>query len=403
MKKIKLDEVKTGMTLAIPIYMGGGDVELLSAGVEITQRHIQLMERLGIETITVKEEKDQKRSTLSNAETVDLIKEEALRQNKDFDAEDYLKALNEIEISKEDLEPVLVNVANANMVISVLTGEGNIPIDEKHKDLVEHTQKAFQTLKTTTDLDLDTIRADIDKAIPDMIRNNDVLMRLSQLKASDNSTFDHSLRVSILATMIGKWMGYSKQRLSELAQAALLFDIGKMKIPDFILYKPDKTKDEEFDIIKKHAQFGYSILLKTQGVTNNIKYSALQHHERMDGSGYPLRLRAGQIHEFAKIIMVCDIFDAMTHEKPYRDKISPFVAAEFIQWQSGKTLDAKICYIFLSNLAAFFTGKEVLLSTGEKGKIIYVDVNFPTRPVVQVDEHFYDLVKEKEIKILDII
>jgi putative nucleotidyltransferase with HDIG domain len=403
MEKIKFNEVKPGMILAVPIYLGGGDVELLSADVEITNRHIQLMERLGIESITVKEEKGPEKKPLSNAESVDLIKKEAALQNKKFDAEDYLNALNEIEISPEDLEPVLVNVANANMVISVLTGEGNVPIDEKHKDLVEHTQKAFQTLKTSIDLDLDTIRDDINKAIPDMIRNNDVLMRLSQLKASDNLTFDHSLRVSILATMIGKWMGYPKERLSELAQAALLFDIGKMKIPDFVLNKPEKTKDEEFDIIKKHAQFGYSILLKTQGVTNNIKYSALQHHERMDGTGYPLRLREGQIHEFAKIIMVCDIFDAMTHEKPYRKKISPFVAAEFIQWQSGKTLDAKICYIFLSNLAAYFTGKEVELSTGEKGKIIYVDVNFPTRPVVQVEEHFYDLVKEKEIKILDIL
>lgn len=203
--------------------------------------------------------------------------------------------------------------------------------------------------------------------------------------------------------MIGKWLGYSKQQLVELGQAALLFDIGKMKIPDFILNKEKPITDDEFEVIKRHAQFGYSVLMKTQGVTNNIKYSALQHHERLDGSGYPLRLKSGQIHEFAKIIMVCDIFDAMTTDKPYRKKVSPFKAAEYISWQSGTTLDSKVCYVFLSNLAEFFVGKKVRLSTGEEGTVIYVDVNFPTRPVVQVGEKFVDLVKEHSIQVDELI
>ena len=396
-----IDELQVGMVLASPIYLAGGDVELLSADVEITARHIQLIQRLGIESVDIKSVEDEETSkSLNLEEEVAYIKQEARAQNRTFDSEKYLLELEEIQLKDEDIQPVLTNIANANMVINVLTGEGNIPIDEKHKDLVEHTTKAFQDLRTSSELDLKSIKEDVDKAIPDMIRNDDVLMRLSQLKASDNSTFDHSLRVSILATMVGKWMGYNKDQLSDLAQASLLFDIGKMKIPDFVLNKPNKTKQEEFDIIKKHAQFGYAILLKTKGVTNNIKYSALQHHERMDGSGYPLRLRSGQIHEFAKIIMVCDIFDAMTNKRPYKDSVSPFVAAEYIQWHAGKTLDAKICYIFLKNLSEFYTGKDVLLNTNERGRIIYVDVNSPTRPVVQVGESFYDLTKLKDMQIV---
>jgi len=401
MRKLTIDELQVGMVLASPIYLAGGDVELLSADVEITARHIQLIQRLGIESVDIKSVEDEETSkSLNLEEEVAYIKQEARAQNRTFDSEKYLLELEEIQLKDEDIQPVLTNIANANMVINVLTGEGNIPIDEKHKDLVEHTTKAFQDLRTSSELDLKSIKEDVDKAIPDMIRNDDVLMRLSQLKASDNSTFDHSLRVSILATMVGKWMGYNKDQLSDLAQASLLFDIGKMKIPDFVLNKPNKTKQEEFDIIKKHAQFGYAILLKTKGVTNNIKYSALQHHERMDGSGYPLRLRSGQIHEFAKIIMVCDIFDAMTNKRPYKDSVSPFVAAEYIQWHAGKTLDAKICYIFLKNLSEFYTGKDVLLNTNERGRIIYVDVNSPTRPVVQVGESFYDLTKLKDMQIV---
>lgn len=402
MKTITLKELKPGMVLATPIFLAGGDVELISAGVEITNRHVNLITRLGVEEIKIEDGNGHGPEETTNEQQVQAIKDEADATGEIFDADAFLEELNGIDLTPEDIEPVLTNVANANMVISVLTGEGNIPIDEKHKDLVEHTQKAFENLKTSNQLDLSAIKSDVDKAIPDMIRNDDVLMRLSQLKEGDNYTFDHSLRVSILATMIGKWLGYSKEQLSELAQASLLFDIGKLKIPDFVLNKPNKTREEEFDIVKKHAQFGYSILLKTKGVTNNIKYSALQHHERIDGSGYPLRLKAGQIHEFAKIIMVCDIFDAMTSERPYKKKVSPFVAAEYISWHAGKTLDSKICYIFLRNLAVFYAGKEVLLSTNERGKIIYVDVNFPTRPVVQVGEKFVDLVKEKHITILEL-
>lgn len=403
MKVVNINEIEIGMVLASSIFLGSSDVELLSKGVEITERHIQLMTRLGIKEVTVvSDAEDIVESSISNEEQVKLIKDEAEKQGEDFDAESFLEELNQIELKEDEIEPVLTNVANANMVIHVLTGEGNVPIDEKHKDLVEHTHKAFDHLKTSNDLDLASIKHDIDKALPDMIRNDDVLMRLSQLKSSDNYTFDHSLRVSILATMIGKWLGYNQEQLSELAQASLLFDIGKLKIPEFILNKPNKTKEEEFDIVKKHAQFGYSILLKTQGVTNNIKYSALQHHERLDGSGYPLRLKSGQIHEFAKIIMVCDIFDAMTNERPYKEKSSPFEAAEYIQWNAGKTLDSKIVYIFLKNLAVFYTGKDVLLSTGQRGRIVYVDVNFPTRPVVQVEDQFLDLVKMKDIKIIEL-
>ncbi len=101
--------------------------------------------------------------------------------------------------------------------------------------------------------------------------------------------------------------------------------------------------------------------------------------------------------------MICDIFDAMTHDRPYKKKISPFKAAEYIAWQSGSTLDYKIAYVFLSNLAEYFVGKDVVLSNNQVGTIVYVDVNFPTRPLVKVDGGFVDLVKDKGIFIEDFV
>ncbi len=404
MKLLNIQELSPGMVLAESIFSGDGTVELLTAGSVLSERQIILIDRLGVQLVRVFEEgEDQTKEEKPNSIEyhAQVIQREADNSGLTFDVEGFKRDLEAIE--KEDFEPIIHSVVNKNMEIHILTGEGNVPIDEKHQEMIAETKAAFDSLKTGDELDLDNIKRHVEEAVPDMVRNNDVLMRLGQLKESDDYTYQHCLRVSILATMIGKWMGYNREMLQELATAALMFDIGKMKIPDFIMKKPDLTEDE-FEVIKKHAQLGYSVLMKTKGITNNMKYSALQHHERLDGSGYPLRLKSGQIHEFAKIIMVCDIFDAMISDRPYRKRLSPFQAAEYLAWQSGETLDSKICYILISNLSEFYVGKRVRLSSGEMGRIIYVDVNFPTRPVVALDNGVIrDLVKEKHLQIEEIL
>lgn len=392
------------MILAESIYSLDGSVELLTVGSEMSERQIGLIERLGIYSVRVYEDSDLEAMAQrpdSPSLHVQTLEKQAQDSGIEFDSAAFKADLEAIE--RENIEPVIRSIVNQNMEIHILTGAGNVPIDESHQEMIQETRKAFDNLKNDNDLDLDAIKKHVDEAIPDMIRNNDVLMRLSQLKESDDYTYQHSLRVSILATMIGKWMGYDRETLQELATAGLMFDIGKMKIPEFIMRKPQLT-DDEFEVVKKHAQLGYGVLMKTKGITNNMKYSALQHHERLDGTGYPLRLKSGQIHEFAKIIMVCDIFDAMISDRPYRKKVSPFLAAEYLSWQSGQTLDSKVCYILISNLAEFYLGKRVRLSNGEFGRIVYVDVNFPTRPVVALEDGtIRDLVKEKQLQIEELI
>lgn len=403
MKYVEISRVKPGMRLARSIFNEDGTIELLNKGSILTDRHIEMLNNLSVLAVMVESESivDEAGDTPSTPSlNADTVEKAAKAQGVDFDVKGFKSELESIDrIIKEE---VMTSIVNKNMVIHVLTGDGNVPIDKKHEEMIKETKQTFEKIRESNELDLKSVQENIEEALPDMIRNNDVLMRLSQLQQSDDYTFEHSFRVSILASMIGKWMGYDTKTLEELASSALLYDIGKMKIPEFIL-QSDAVNEDEFEVIKRHAQFGYNVLLKTQGVTPNIKYSALQHHERMDGSGYPLRLKSGQIHDFAKIIMVCDIFDAMTNDRPYRRRVSVFQAAEYLSWQSGVTLDSKVCYIFLSNLAEYFTGKQVLLSTGEIGRIIYVDVNFPTRPTVVVGEKVIDLVKDKELQILDLM
>jgi HD-GYP domain-containing protein (c-di-GMP phosphodiesterase class II) len=149
----------------------------------------------------------------------------------------------------------------------------------------------------------------------------------------------------------------------------------------------------------KHPQLSYQILLKTPGVNTNVKFAVLQHHERMNGSGYPLKVSEGQIHEYAKIIMVADVFDNLTYNSKNGEESSPFAAAEYLSWNTGELFDPKVVYIFISNLAQYYAGKEVELNNGQRGRIIFIDTNFPTRPVIKTESGIVDLVRIKNLRI----
>lgn len=394
-KKVELSMLKEGMILGSPVVDSTGIIELLSRGTVLTKRHIELISRLDIAVLEILDSIDEEVASVD----LDLnkLKSEAEKNGDAFDVDKLSSVL--VEIEKQVYPPAPRNAVNRNMEVNVLTGEGNIPIDVRHEKAIHESQMIFDRIRNYGELDLEHIRSNVEELLPDMIRNNDVLMRLNQLKRIDDYTFQHSLRVSILATMIGKWMGFTQIELLELGEAALLYDIGKMSIPEFVLKKNAEVTPDEYELIKKHPQFGYSILLKTPGVTANMKYAALHHHERMDGSGYPLRLKSGQIHEFAKIIMVCDVFDAMISDRPYKKGICPLLAADYLLWSSGKLFDGEVCYIFVKKLAEYFIGKNVRLSNGNEGKIVYIDENYPTRPIVQCGNQFYDLIKDRTINV----
>lgn len=395
MRRLEVNQLEEGMILGAPIVDAEGVVELLSRGTRLTKRHIALITQMGPMDVFVLDYEDEETEDI--VMDVEGIAKKAEADGNTFDLEKLINDLSEIE--QQIYEPAPRSVVNANMEVNILTGEFDLPIDVRHKEVIEDNKKIFTQIQEEGVLDLNRIRKNVEETLPDMVRNNDVLKRLNQLKASDDYTFHHSMRVSILATMIGKWLGYSQEELVELGEAGLLFDIGKLNIPEFILKKPSQVNPDEYELIKKHAQFSYSILLKTRGVSSNIKYAALHHHERMDGSGYPLRLRESQIHDFAKIIMVCDVFDALITDRPYKKGISPILAADYLSWSAGKLFDSKVCYVFIKKLSEYYLGKWVKLSNGQEGTIVFIDGNYPTRPLVRVGNDFVNLIKDRSINV----
>lgn len=222
------------------------------------------------------------------------------------------------------------------------------------------------------------------------------------MKQIDDSTYAHSLNVSILCRLIGTWFNFSKEELDILTTAGLLHDIGKCQIPDDILLKPGKLTKQEYEFIKMHPEFGYN-LLKKQDIDERVKLAALNHHERYNGSGYPAGLSGDEISDYATIVSIADVYDAMTANRCYRQSLCPFEVIATFEAEGLNKYNPKYIYTFLERIVNSYLNSEVLLSNNQKGRIILINKQL-TRPVVQLENNdFIDLEVHSDIYIQTII
>jgi len=233
--------------------------------------------------------------------------------------------------------------------------------------------------------------------------NLELLDMLHSMRDSDDETYVHSLNVSIISAIIGRWLKMSATEIANLTVAALFHDIGKLLIPQEILKKPTKLTEEEFNIVKTHPYKGYQ-LLKNSGLDDRIAIAAMQHHERCDGSGYPGKLTKNNINEFAKIIAIADVYDAMTATRVYRKPLCTFEALAAFESDGFQYFDAKYLLPFMQNVVNSYINNTVRLNTGEIGEIIMINKQALSRPVVHCEGNvYYDLSREKNLKIMEVL
>ena len=171
---------------------------------------------------------------------------------------------------------------------------------------------------------------------------------LNELKKFSPKTYEHSVNVSNLCDSFGKRIGLNYNEIDKLKIAALLHDIGKLRIPENILNKPSKLTDEEYKIAKKHAIYGVELLIKAGLKNKEILDIILSHHERVDGLGYPKGLKNDTIPYLSKILSICDSYDAMRFERTYKDAYDlEYIKNEFIE-NSGTQFDTTLVNQFLN-------------------------------------------------------
>ncbi len=231
----------------------------------------------------------------------------------------------------------------------------------------------------------------------------DLFDKLHNMRIDKDSVYAHCLNVALIARQMGKWLHFTQEELDILTLCGLFHDIGKVLIPDEILNKPGKYTDEEFSLIQQHPLSSYK-LLKDLPIDGRIKKAALMHHERSDGSGYPQKLKSEEIDDYAEIIAIADVYDAMTAARSYRSPLCPFQAIGMFEKDGLQLYSPKYILTFLNRIANTYQNNRVLLNNGQSANIVMINPKHLTKPMLQMDDgSVVDMMGLPEWEIIKII
>jgi HD-GYP domain-containing protein (c-di-GMP phosphodiesterase class II) len=266
-------------------------------------------------------------------------------------------------------------------------------------------KKEFQSWQSGLNIDIGKVRALLLPLLDKMDSNPSEIFSLYHFSTKEDYLFHHSVAVAIISGYIGQRLGYQKGDIVQVAMAGCLADCGMAKIKPGIINKKSSLTQFEYEEVKKHPIYSYRMVESVQVLRKETKASILMHHERLDRSGYPFGEADAKIPEYAKIIAVADVFHAMTSERLYRSKQSPFKVLEMILEDNFGQFDINILKELQAGILNFSAGSQVRLSDGREAEILFIDMKQPTRPIVRIIEtdELYPLDRNRRIFIEEIL
>ncbi|MDT8975437.1 HD-GYP domain-containing protein [Paenibacillaceae sp. P-4] len=332
MRWVPIQACRAGMRLAKQIYNEEGLV-LLKEQVELNTAYIQRLEAMGVSYVYVEDDRTE------GIHAPDVLSDETRRL-------------------------------------------ANMTIRKQFKQLIDEamTRKRAASNSTLNREFFDVL----DAIIGDLYGNHKAMVMLNDMQTTDHYLFRHSLNVCVYTTLLGLHHGYPRNELRTLSMGALLHDIGKTQINLEVLNKPGSLSDAEFAHMKQHAEIGYRMLKDEPNIPLLAAHCAYQHHERLNGSGYPRGIKSPDIHEYAKWIGITDSYDAMTTHRVYRKAMLPHEALEILYTGSGTQYEQGMLELFRDRMAVYPIGMSIHLNTGETCVVARIHAECPQRPVVRV-------------------
>ncbi len=355
-KRLMVEELKAGMLLAEPLVIRNHVI--LNSGELLTKDALDQLINYG-ELFTV---------------NVFLF---------DEDQVDFEETKNEM---GDGLEDKITDFPLATRTLDDYSKEEKKVVVEKYVGTVSYVKNVFDVARQFQTASFEDMMETTKDTIEGLLENYTLVHAVKNLRGSDDYTYQHSVNVGILAGMIGRWLKMDKDRIQMLVMSGIMNDIGKSQIPLEILNKPGKLTPDEFEIMKKHTVYGYEILRKVKDIPKEVALAALQHHERIDGSGYPLQLTSERITDFGKIIAVADTYDAVTTDRVYQPRRAPLAVMEILDDEMFKKMDARSCLSMLVQIRDSLTDKQVVLKNGEKATIVFVGKHGTDELVVKTEE-----------------
>lgn len=366
--KISILNLKSGDILLADVYSSNG-LHLLSASTTLVSQDISYLKKHQVDYVDIKWRE------VPQAVTVPVP------NLSDFNSEDE----------------IAVHFSNTNLSNQI----SPFTVVSFHEAIVG-VKDLFDRAAFNDRIDNSSVNASFLPLVNNIKQEKDVVGLLLSLGSDDNYTFQHCVQVGLISYFLAGWLNKSEEEAKFIGKAGFLLDIGKSKVNPTILNKPGRLSPEEFEEVKKHTTYGYEIILNSMQ-DEELAAAALQHHERSDGSGYPEGRTADQIHPIAKIIAVADIYSAMISKRVYSDdRDLLYVLKELNEMSFGK-LDPTIVQVFINNMLPNFIGKKVVLTSGQVGSIIMTNPTDFFRPLIQIDDQFVDMTKQRNLEIQSIL
>jgi len=310
--------------------------------------------------------------------------------SKDPDLSAFIEASKEAKKPKpfKHVTPLMEKIADLELDVPPVT-----PLidDELKKEAVSGIRAMFNSVSEGPESNMTTayqVVKELDDVVEHLVdtisSEANAFIHIADLKSFDEYTYHHSLSVAVLSIAIGQELKLDKAQLKKLGQCAIMHDIGKMTIPLEILNKPGRLTDEEFVIMKNHAENG-GLYLEKGKIGDSVLWSAVtHHHEKSDGSGYPKKLGGNAVPFYSQIISVADVYDAVTSFRPYRSPMPPANAIELVMSEVGRAFSYDLVKAFVDKLELYPVNSIVELSDKRMG--IVLDNTNAMRPIIQIIE-----------------
>lgn len=333
MRLYSLEQIKPGQMLGRSIYGDNGNM-LLAAGIELTGSLIEKLMGCNIYYVYIEDEASK------GIEPKPLIEDRVM-----------LKTVKSIK-----------NVMETSLYENRAKGRsGVVPLKMYRKvmDIVSDLMKELES-------------------------HNDLLYTVSELMGTDMYTYKHCVNVAVLSILTAQTMGYNQEQVRAIAMGALLHDIGKIAIPTELLNKQGRLSKDEQITLMSHSALGYEQVRHDPVVTSYTKQIIRLHHEKLDGSGYPLGLRSEDIPGFVQIVTIADMFDAMTSDRSYRLRMPVYKAIEELMAEAVMRIKPEILTHFIENICIYPPGTPVRLTDHREGIVVDYRKKMPSRPIIRI-------------------
>lgn len=365
MKRIDVSKLVPGMVIAEDVY-SKEDQLILPRHITLTDKMICRLEQYFIPSVYIIEDDLKDRVDLNPTGGSDSLEDmETEVSGELLNQDDYFK------FRKNYYENLNVFKNSLNHLVN-------------HKNPVDMKQLLHNTLGI----------------LDDNLTTLSILEMLQRMSKFDDITYQHCFHVALICNILGKWLKFPEEEIDILTLCGLLHDVGKLLLPSQSADKPDDLL--EFERMKEHTFLGYELLQK-EPIDQRIKNTALMHHERCDGSGFPQKLKSDQIEDFAKIVAIADVYDSIITNHFYQKDLCPFQIIEIFETEGLNKFEKNYLLLFMEHVVSAYINHEVLLSNGETGRIVLINKLNLSRPVVKTDTKYLDLSKETKIFIMQVL